>query len=85
MTLDKLAGMVQRGFEDIEKNISHFKEEFHSVQKHTNSELTSLGEVLKLLREDMKILRRESIQNEVDIRDLKARVSRLEKEAGLVR
>lgn len=92
ITIDDLAVMVQRGFTATDKKIDDFRGEFIEFKEYTekrfrsvDQELSALGEVLKLLREDMKMLRRESIQNEVDIRDLKSRVARLEKEAGLVR
>ncbi len=48
-----------------------------------DSHFDSLAQVLKLMREDTKALRQNMNENEVDIIDLRTRLSRVEKKVGL--
>ncbi len=99
ITLDDVARMVQEGFAEtaskksvenlaisVENLTASVEERFEAVGRHfisLENRLDTLGQALLLLREDVQGIRKEAIQNEIDIRDLKNRVSRLEKKFGM--
>lgn len=99
ITLDGLAMMVGKGFAEMDKRFEGVEKRFEGVDKRFDefkiyvdkrfdiieNELFAMGEVLKLLREDVKEIRNEQIALQLEVRDLRERVAFLERKLGVSR
>ncbi len=92
MTIDKLARMSQREFVSVsdrfdraDKRFDKVDEDLGILRRDTNAGFASVGEVLKLMRDDLKDIKGNVITVNEDYTELRARVGRLEKKVGLSR
>lgn len=90
-TIDKLARMVQRGFEENKKDSQKTNERIDRLAEHTSGEILLLrrdmdagfqavAQVLKQMREDIK-----SLDYGPEVIELRARLERLERKVGISR
>src|SRR3989344_2928808 len=90
MTLENLAAMVARGFEQTatKKELELLATKKDLEQLATKKELMGVLEILDAMRSDLNYVRN-STKNlhllERDVQDLQHRMSRLERRAGLAR
>lgn len=92
MTIEKLARMSQgefvsigERFNKVDKRFDQTDEKIDILRRDMESGFQSVGEVLKLMREDLKEIKGNVITVHEDYAELRARVGRLEKKVGLPR
>jgi len=94
ITLEGLARMIQRGFEDtatrgdlegVRSEIRDLTTRLDRFETYVEGRFDTLeGEVVRI-REEVKLLRKDLGNNEVNLHDLRSRVERLEKKLGLAK
>lgn len=82
INLDKIARMVQRGFEASSKDLQEFRAETSGRLSGMENRLDAIEQGFVFLRTEIKDLRHDTYS---DIIDLQGRVVRLEKRTGLRR
>jgi len=87
-----LARMIAGGFAKTNKKIDDFRKEvnerFEIVDSRLDAierRLDALESVIAEMRKEIQGLHKESLQNELDIREIRLRVERLEKHLGLAK
>ena len=81
ITLDDLAGMVKQGFDAVGGRIDKVEQ----VQKDMLEELIATHADVRYLRSSVDILTRNEAERDAAVKDLTARVHRLEQKAGLAK
>ena len=88
--LDNLARMVGEGFTGTNERIDMVSDRIDTLQEEMLSRFTAienrlsaLESVIDQMRKEIQELHKESLQNELDIREIRLRVERLEKHLGL--
>jgi predicted nucleic acid-binding Zn-ribbon protein len=87
LTIDDLALMIQSGFEEAatKLEIQTLTTRLDRFEKYIEGRFDTLeGEVVRI-REEVKLLRKDLGNNEIDLHDLHSRVERLEKKLGLAK
>jgi hypothetical protein len=82
-SLDDLAVMITGGFTAMQKHMDQRLDEVEQIQKDMLEELTATHEDVRYLRRSVDILVRNDVAQDAAIKTLTARVTRLEKKAGL--
>ena len=85
-TINDLAQMVARGFEETGAKFKKMDERFDAVDGRLDAienRLQALESVIDLMRKDIAELHKESLQNELDMREMRIRIERIEKHLGL--
>ncbi|OGY99994.1 MAG: hypothetical protein A2945_00605 [Candidatus Liptonbacteria bacterium RIFCSPLOWO2_01_FULL_52_25] len=92
MTIEKFARMSQREFlsvgerfDRVDQKLEKNSEDMGILRRDMETGFQSVGEVLKLMREDLKDIKGGVITMNEDYAELRARVTRLEKKVGLPR
>jgi hypothetical protein len=80
MDLDKLARMVQKGFEDTNNLTSRGFSELADRMDGMDNRLSAVEQNIIFLRTDMKDLKHDTY---IEVEDLRERVARLEKRTGI--
>lgn len=90
MTLEKLAEMSQQEFlgiggrfDEVDKRFDKVDEDIALLRRDMGAGFSSLAEILKEIRADVKDVKSEAITIHEDYKELRIRVERLEKKAGI--
>ena len=92
LTIQDLAAMVQKGFLGISSEVQGVKEELHELkagmkefQKNTVEELGRINDDIHDIKVTLGPLVRITADNEIEVKELKFRVGRLERKVGLTK
>ena len=90
ITIEKLAEMINKGFKDTasKEDIKGVKEDLtrvEHIQKDMLEELTATHADVRYLRSGVDILTRNEAERDALVKDLIARVHRLEQKTGLAK
>lgn len=85
ITLEQLARMVKRGFDQIAKDNAEFKQDFNEFKKYTTERFDSVHSDLHDIKITLGPLAHVAAAHDAEIRNLQARVSRLERKVGISR
>ena len=92
ITIQDLAIMVQKGFLGVSSEIRGVKEELHEFktemkefQKNTVEEFGRINDDIHDIKVTLGPLVRITADNEIEVKDLKFRVGRLERKVGLTK
>lgn len=80
-TIEELAVMINTGFTETQKQITRVEQ----IQKDMLEELTDTHSDVRYLRSSVDILTRNEAERDFLVKDLVARVHRLETKAGLAK
>lgn len=76
ITLEQLARMVKRGFDQIVKDTAEFKQDFNELRKYTAEGFDSVHSDLHDIKITLGPLAHIAAAHDAEIRNLQARVSR---------
>jgi len=84
-TLDDLAVMINKGFTETQTHLDQRLDTMEGVLNDAVEELTATHADVRYLRSSVDILTRNEAERDALVKDLVARVHRLEQKAGLAK
>ena len=83
MTIEELARLTQEEFISTHKEIGDLKTEIREGFVGMENKFDSLTTIIMAVRDDLKEIRRNTAETQVELIDIRRRVARLEEKAGI--